>query len=158
MHDIWVESWKAVCSATVPWHKGCKNINEAGRLKGICERGIYWGTSWCGKEGNCGGMWQVRRFGDAGPEQGQGWAKIPGISMDNCACDTGIRFFHGNSAILIRFFSTKEKMETRAMRSVYVFGFSTAAIQSFLFDSLARRRRIWRRALCAQSTSSNSQL
>ena len=34
---------------------------------------------------------------------------------------------------------------------------SFMAIQPFLFDSSARRRRIWRRALCAQSTSPGSQ-
>ena len=38
------------------------------------------------------------------------------------------------------------------------FDSTAAAIQSFLFDSSARRRRIWRRALCAQSTSPGSQL
>ena len=78
---------------------------------------------------------QQRRFEDSGLEYGQERAKIPAISMNNCACDTVIRFF-GNSVILIRFFSTKEKdLETRAMRSVYVFGFSATAIQPFLFDS-----------------------
>ena len=121
VYDIWVKSWKTVCSATILWHKECKNINEVERLKEICEREIYWGTNWCEKKGNCDDMWQVRRFGDIGSEQDQGWAKIPGISMNNCACDTDIRFFHGNSVILIRFFSTKKKnLKTRAMRLVYV--------------------------------------
>ena len=25
VHDTWMEGWKAVCSATVLWHKACRN-------------------------------------------------------------------------------------------------------------------------------------
>ena len=41
VHNIWMESWKAVCSITVPWHKECMNIwMESRMVDRICDYGL----------------------------------------------------------------------------------------------------------------------
>ena len=66
---------------------------------------------------------QQRGFGDSGPEYGQEWKsqKSPWTTVPvTQAFDSS-----AITAILIRFFSTKEKdLEKRAVRSVYVSEFS----------------------------------
>ena len=67
VHDTWMESWKAVCSTTVPWHKKCMNTwMKAGWLIGfaILRSTGYWVWDvW--RMMDCGVMWQECQEGTA---------------------------------------------------------------------------------------------
>ena len=75
-----------------------KWLGRLGRLGGVLSwwNGMEWNAMSCDKEETRLQDTQQRRFEDLGSGHGQGWAKIPAISINNCACDTDIRFFHGH--------------------------------------------------------------